>query len=289
MAPDADMVRRIEGVLGRRCVGFERIGRGYTPAERWVVTCDDGVSFFCKVGTSDDTSKWLRQEYESYCAIRGSFLPRCEAFDDDGERPILILEDLSHGHWPPPWDRAGVDKVLAAVDEMAAAGARISRTFEQLLGSAFGESWNEVARDPEPFLGLGLCTGAWLERALPELIAAQQQADLSGGDLGHFDIRSDNICLLDDRALLVDWNFSCLGDRRLDIAFWLPSLHEEGGPAPEEILPDAPELAALVSGFFAARAGLPVIPHAPRVRQVQQSQLGSALPWAVRALDLPRL
>ena len=58
---------------------------------------------------------------------------------------------------------------------------------------------------------------------------------------------------------------------------------------PEEVLPGRPELAAIVSGFFAALAGLPVIPHAPRVREVQRSQLVHALPWVARALDLGAL
>ena len=75
----------------------------------------------------------------------------------------------------------------------------------------------------------------------------------------------------------------------MDIACWLPSLHSEGGPPPEAILPDAPQWAATMSGFFAARAGGPPIPNAPRVREVQLNQLRSALPWAARALDLPTL
>jgi hypothetical protein len=75
----------------------------------------------------------------------------------------------------------------------------------------------------------------------------------------------------------------------IDLAFWLPSLHAEGGPPPEASLPDAPEWAAMVSGFFAARAGLPLIPSAPQVREVQLFQLRTALPWAVRALGLPPL
>ena len=45
--------------------------------------------------------------------------------------------------------------------------------------------------------------------------------------------------------------------------------------------------AARVSGFFAARAGLPGISDAPRVRVVQRQQLATALPWVARALDLP--
>jgi hypothetical protein len=51
-------------------------------------------------------------------------------------------------------------------------------------------------------------------------------------------------------------------------------------------LPDAPEIAAWLAGFFAARAGLPIIPDAPLVRRVQREQLSTALPWAQRALGL---
>ena len=103
------------------------------------------------------------------------------------------------------------------------------------------------------------------------------------------DVRSDNICFRDGRALLVDWNQTVLAHRDVDIACWLPSLHAEGGPAPEEILPDAGPLAAVISGYFAERAGKPVIPTAPRVRVVQKQQLRTALPWAVRSLGLPPL
>jgi hypothetical protein len=42
-------------------------------------------------------------------------------------------------------------------------------------------------------------------------------------------------------------------------------------------------LAAVVAGFFAARAGMPDIPKAPRVRGVQLAQLAVALPWAARS------
>ena len=85
----------------------------------------------------------------------------------------------------------------------------------------------------------------------------------------------------------MDWNFACVSNPQLDLGFWLPSLAYEGGPEPERILPDAPAIAAWVAGFFAARAGLPGIRDAPRVRLVQRQQLVTALPWAARALGLP--
>ena len=152
---------------------------------------------------------------------------------------------------------------------------------------ARGADWTAVAADPAPFLSLGLADAPWLERALPLLIHYEAQGSTDGESLTHWDLRSDNMCLTAGRAVFVDWHFACVSNPRLDLGFWLPSLAYEGGPAPERLLPDAPEIAARVSGFFAARAGLPGIHDAPRVRVVQRQQLETALSWVARALDLP--
>ena len=103
----------------------------------------------------------------------------------------------------------------------------------------------------------------------------------------HCDVRSDNLCFVRDRVVLVDWNWVCRGNSIVDIAAWLPSLHLEGGPLPDTILPGHLHLAALISGYFAARAGLPVGQASARIRALQLAQLRVALPWVVRALGLP--
>jgi aminoglycoside phosphotransferase (APT) family kinase protein len=149
--------------------------------------------------------------------------------------------------------------------------------------------WPEVARDPEPFLSLGLCSREWLDQALAVLLEAASLDYLDGTSLVHLDVRSDNMFFRDGRAVLVDWNLAALGNPEFDLAFWLPSLRMEGGPEPESVCRPHPSVVALVAGFFAGRAGLPAIPTAPRVREVQRRQLEVALPWAVRSLDLPPL
>ena len=151
----------------------------------------------------------------------------------------------------------------------------------------FGQHWLEVANDMEPFLHLDLVSERWLEHALPILLDAESKCDTEGSALTHFDIRSDNICISDQSVKFIDWNNACLGNPKLDFGFWLPSLAYEGGPTPDSLLSDEPEIAACVSGFFASLAGLPKIESAPRVRLVQRQQLGPALSWAIRALDLP--
>ena len=169
------------------------------------------------------------------------------------------------------------------------ADARLEGAPRLDAGSTLKRGWLQVADDPIPFLLTGMASAAWLDRALPALIAALDALALEGEALLHCDVRSDNVCFVDGRAVLVDWNWACIGNPKVDVGAWLPSLHAEGGPPPETILPDAPEIAAMISGFFACNAGLPPIADAPLVRPLQRRQLSTALPWAVRALGLPPL
>jgi hypothetical protein len=289
--PSEALRARVQAMLApRRLVAWRSINRGYTPAERWVVSLDDSSSCFLKAGVDTMTAGWLRDEHSLYSRLDAPFLPRLIAWDDDGGvAPILALEDLSDAVWPPPWTDERVrlvSETLAAVRATPAGGLPSIRVYTR---SHLTEGWLTVRQDPGPFLSLGLCTESWLKRAGVTLDARSRGVQLGGGDLVHLDIRSDNLCFAGERVVIVDWNHACRGNGLVDVAFWLPSLHAEGGPQPEAVLPDAPGWAALVSGFFAARAGLPVIPKAPGVRDVQLQQLRAALPWAVRALGLPPL
>jgi hypothetical protein len=261
-------------------------GGGYTLMEHWLVALADGTHAFAKVAIDEPTAAFLRDEYRIYSRVEGSFLPRLLGWDDDGTRPILVLEDLTGAHWPPPWRPGDVELVRAALVEIH---AQPPPDGLDELGPGDLHTWREVEDDPALFLGLGLCSAEWLEQALPKLISATDRCDVAGDALVHLDVRSDNICIGDGGAMLVDWNWASVGNPRVDLAFWLPSLHVEGGPSPAEVMPDAGELTAVVSGFFAPLAGRPPPAGAPTVRSVQLAQLEVALPWAVEVLGLPPL
>lgn len=275
---------RLERLLGARIEGCATVYGGYSAARRLLCRTASG-RLFAKVATDPFTCRALRREIQVYGAISAPFLPRVIGWDDDGATPLLLLEDLSAARWPPPWDSAAVEAVLDRIREMHGTVASLPSYAE--AHGAFEPSWPKVAATPQPFLALGLADAAWLDRALPLLVEQEARCTLSGERFVHLDLRSDNMCLSRRGAVFVDWSFACLADPAVDLGFWLPSLAAEGGPAPERILPDAPEVAALVSGYFAARAGQPAVGNAPRVRAVQRRQLAIALPWAARALGLP--
>ena len=122
--PRREDVARIGELTGRRPIRFRRAAGGYTAAERWVVDLEGGPGAFAKIGVDPLTAGWLRQEHRAYAALDGDFMPELRGWDD-GERPLLLLEDLSGCFWPPPWDAGKVDQVLEAVARLQAADPAI--------------------------------------------------------------------------------------------------------------------------------------------------------------------
>jgi len=261
-------------------------GGGFTlNTLRWRVELADGTSAFVKLALDELAAGWLRDELRVYSAIDAPFMPRLRGWSGSPGRTLLVLEDLTGAHWPPPWRPGDFEAARAALD-------RIHRTRPPAglpaLGHADLSGWEEVAADPEPMLARGLCTSAWLEAALPVLREVAAASPLVGDELLHGDFRSDNLCVAGDQVVAVDWNHACVGNPLVDLAGWLPSLSIEGGPEPWAVLPDSQGLAALLAGYFGARAGRPPpMTAAPRVREFQRAQAEVCLDWAARELFLP--
>jgi hypothetical protein len=275
---------RIERAVGSRPVRYESRPGGYSTADRFSVLLADGRRVFVKSAAAENMAGWLRREHEVYASLEGTFIPKLVGFDDDGERPLLAIEDLSDADWTVRWDDERVAAVCSALRELASSAAppntsRVREIFADLFGR-----WQVVAADPEPFLSAGLRDRAWLDRSLPAILEAVDGAPVDGDDVCHFDVRSDNLCFRDGGAVLVDWNWLSLASTDVDLAAWLPSLRVEGGPQPWDVLPDAGGLAAFIAGVWAGVVGLPPPETAPFVRELQRRQLAVALDWIDREL-----
>jgi thiamine kinase-like enzyme len=275
-----DHVAKILGWVPER---WRPIIGGYTSAARYLVS-NAARTAFVKLATTPLTARMINREIAVYRRLSGPFMPKLYGHHIEDREPVLVIEDLSAATWPPPWSAGSVDLVLEQIAAMHGTTADLER--RNLSHGLEETGWRAVARDRASFLSLGLVSPEWLDHALPALLAAEAACELDGDAVTHLDLRSDNICITPGGVRIIDWAEAGLSNPQVDLGFWLPSLHYEGGPSPEHILPDAPEIAAVVSGFFAARAGLPDIPDAPLVRRVQREQLSTALPWAQRALRL---
>ena len=78
------------------------------------MTFEDGRTAFAKVATDELTASWLRDEHVVYQHLLGApFVPGYIGFHDDGEFPVLALEDLS-GTISDVLDKLGVRGVVGA-------------------------------------------------------------------------------------------------------------------------------------------------------------------------------
>ena len=281
MKPEA--VARTERLLGGRAASWERVeSRGWARNEHWTLVLEDGARAFAKSAWLEPSVTWMRREREVYERVSGPFMPQLLGWED-GERPLLVLEDLTEGaYFPPPWRPGDVEAVVATLAELGAMSVPSLPAFPETW-----PQWTAVADDSAPFLSLGIASSDWLDRTLPELLAAESALTFSGPAVLHGDVRSDNLCIRADRAVLVDWNHACLGNPGFDVAAWLPSLTLEGGPPPDDVADAAAsQFAVAIAGYFAAHAGLPPEEGAPLVRGFQLAQLEVALPWACRVLGI---
>lgn len=283
--PDADFNQRLAATLGAQPKSFEAVTGGYTAAARWRVRVGSDY-VFVKLATTAITAEMMRRELAAYRTLKLPLMPKFIAGCDDDVAPFLVIEDLAHATWPPPWSDRSIRQTLEEIAKMHLTPAPIGlQDFESARGVP-GNGWVDVAADPSPFLRLGMMEPKALDHALPSLSQLAANCRFDGSNVCHWDLRSDNLCLTNDGVILIDWAEACASNPVADLGAWLPSLAAEGGPLPEAILPDQPEVAAWVAGYFAARAGLPIIPDAPRVREIQKTQLQTALPWALRAAGL---
>ena len=246
----------------------------------------DGRKVFAKVASDELTASWLRDEYRVYQGLRAPFMPELLGWDDDGDRPILVLEDLSGGEWQQSWTDDKIKHVLRTLESVAKSKPPAAMPLLEDMRPDLA-SWSLVAAKPEMFLALKLCSKQWLESALPVMMDCDAKADLSGSELVHLDVRSDNICFLGDRTILVDWNWARIGNAELDAVAWAPSVTVENGPAPETFMHADPKLVALIAGYWAYRAGMPPLAPGSLVRTLQLRLLEVALPWAAKLLKLP--
>jgi hypothetical protein len=282
--PNRSDLNRVADALGASVGDCTAVSGGFSPAARGVANLADGRSVFVKVGTNPWTVDAIRQEARVYDHLQGSFLVSPLAFLP-GDRPILVLPDLSHGRRAPPWLPGDVEAVRRTLTEVSGASCELELSELADQDESF-RSWQKIAADPGPFLSLGLCTAQEFDAAIDRITEAELAFELAGDSLLHLDLRSDNLFLFEDHVVLVDWNWACRGNPLVDLAFWAPSLGMEGGPLPDVLLPDAPEAAASVSGFFAHGATLPAdnVPVGVRAFQLRQAEV--AIPWVLRALGV---
>ena len=281
MRPDPELLTEALGCAALD-VGPPSAG-GYTRSRSWRVTTPAG-SVFVKEADDEGSLHMLRQEATVYREVGGPFLPAFVGFADSGERALLAIEWLEDADWPPPYP----EDVGPLFDALALVAATVPPAELPRQRPRFSR-WERVAADPQPFLGLGLCSARWLERSLDTLVAAEATADFEGGVLVHNDVYSRNVCFAPRGAVLVDWGAAVRGSPWIDVAFALLSVRVEGGTPPVLDFPAEGAFAAALAGHLAVEAPAPLPQWAEPGSTLSDDMRGDleyALAWAAALLDL---
>jgi aminoglycoside phosphotransferase (APT) family kinase protein len=290
----AQLRATVEAQLGGRVVEAVTQPGGFSPGVAARLRLDDGRRAFVKaVGDINPKSPGI---HRAEAGIAAALPPRTPAprllgcIDADGW-VILMLEDIE-GRTPAiPWLAAELDRVLAAMADLATAltPAPIDAPEVATRFATLGRGWREMA---QTWPASAAWLDPWAARHLNELVALESEwaTAASGPTLTHADIRADNILLTPDRVVFVDWPWACLAAPWFDLVAMLPSVAMQGGPRPEEILARHPvarnadpaaitAVAAALTGMFLWLARLPEGPGLPTLRAFQRGQGETALAW----------
>lgn len=160
---------------------------------------------FVKAATDDDTATALRTEAAVLESLgRRSWLPQLVEWHD-GDTPVLVTEDLSRAHWPPPFPPT--DQLFDVLAEVTAVRPPAVVT-ERIVGPP---DWGEI--EPYPFVD-----PEWWASHVGELVVAATGVDPTGDHFTHADLGQENLCLSSRGWVLVDWESASLMDGRFDIA-----------------------------------------------------------------------
>ena len=220
--------------------------------------------------------------------------------EEDGGWVLLLFEDVDGHHPAQPWRLDELDRVIAAMEELAETltpsplpASAAGTTEDRFLGL---RCWRRL-RDERPSRIEGV--DEWSRRHLETLVAIESPVDdaLTGDTLLNYDVRADNILLTPERTWFVDWPHACLGPPWLDVVAFAPSVTMQGGPAPEEVVSrhsayraaDPAAVTAVVAalaGFFTYHAAQPPPPGLPTLRAFQDAQAAVARQWLARRTGL---
>ena len=250
------LLERVEAAVKSSIVEWRKPDCGLSRAHRFSVGLDTGAHIFVKAAIDDETEGWLRREHYVLSGLASACMPRILHWLDEPDRfPVLIVQDLSHAYWPAShrgviWRNGDLERLYLAIENIS--------TLPELPGlpplkNPVQSGWQRIVERPREFLDLKLCSPSWFRHHAELLMNAEMDVQLAGDRITHGDLRSDNICFLKDRVVFVDWSNAARGNGTQNLASVLAALHLEGGPKPDELLPDGAPWAARSSSLLIKR------------------------------------
>ncbi|MFF1419285.1 aminoglycoside phosphotransferase family protein [Streptomyces sp. NPDC058280] len=264
--PD-EVTAPIERLLGSKVVRAVSQPGGFSEGLAARVRLANGRRAFVKAASSL-TAPAVAEHHRREIAI-SQRLPRevpaprlLEAYDD-GVWVALVFEEIP-GHLPAqPWQRDELDRVLAAVTDVARV-LTPSPVDAAFLGKPRLGGWLALAN--EGGVKQAEALSPWAADHFDELASLEENASLAGDTLLHGDLYPFNIMLTAERVFVIDWPHAWIGAPHCDVVTLLSSA-SLSGVDPQPIADSHPltrdldpvrinEVLAMHAGFLLRTAGL---------------------------------
>ncbi|HEX8182611.1 MAG TPA: aminoglycoside phosphotransferase family protein [Candidatus Saccharimonadales bacterium] len=215
---NSDIIPRLESM--------GEVSGGYSPAQRGFIIIEDGTKLFVKVGTGEQTKKWLAKEVKVYQKLNEAGYPHVPMLyavnDNDTGMAIEYLRDYS---FEDTWDDDKLNAVIEAQEALKpfAYLFKGDEDFSPNSVVSLDNKWPTLLQDESV---------EWLSKRVPELgtsidvnydtltkLAAMNEGwSFQADTLTHQDIRADNFGYdpKTKTGKLIDWNWLCIGDASLD-------------------------------------------------------------------------
>jgi aminoglycoside phosphotransferase len=287
----------VEALLGAPVAAAADQRGGFSPGAAARLRLADGSRAFVKAvspAQNPESPDIHRREARIAAALpSGVPAPRLLASFDADDWVVLAFEDVDGRTPHEPWRRAELDRVLAAMTDLAKrltpSPLAVEHAHERFADDFGG--WRRLAESGDTG-GLDPWAARNLER-LADLESGWRDA-LAGDTLSHCDLRADNVLLTSDGGVVfVDWPWATVAVPWFDLLFMLPSVAMRGGVDPEAVFtahplgaaadPDAATaMLAAFAGFMLGLSFEPPPPGLPTLRPFQRAQGEAALAWLRR-------
>jgi len=249
----------VEVVMGAPVVAARNCPGGFSPGLASRLTDAGGGRLFVK---AIDANVWphgaeiYRSEARVAAALPASVpAPRLVRSVDIGGWVILMFEDIDGDEPTRPWQRADLDRVVAAAGALAKtltpSPIALKADHPRLGG------WAELAADEQCFAQLPAAS-EWAARNVARLIELEAEglAAARGPSLVHCDLYPFNTLLTADRVVFVDWPHARLGASAIDLITLLSSAAADGIDPEPYVTVAAPEVGPeTIDAILAAHAG----------------------------------
>jgi hypothetical protein len=278
---------------------LQAVEGGYSNAERGLLSLPSGQTVFVKVGHHQNTAVWARKEVAVYDFLaRHGYEHIPEILGTNQDNSGFCLEALlpSGGwDWSEDWHEARLQATLQAMDELAQIKPTLPAD-KELFGtpgvSQKENGWVVLADSDEKQALLAqklsnLQAVATIEAIdIPNDTKRSLNYTFKQTELTHFDIRGDNCAWNNStgEVKIVDWNWTHLGDRDIDLGAMFAHIERSGYIIPDDYIDKLnPQALHWLAGFWFNAATTPIFEGGPpHLRDVQ-------LAAGIAALRLSRL